>query len=96
MANLIEEYLTLDELSARIKYRKQTLYNLIHKGVLVIGRHYLKPTPKKLLFKWSEISAWLGENSWPENQMDPEPLVSVFAPTDGLKPRTRKGNLIRI
>jgi hypothetical protein len=57
----MDEYLTVIELSARIKFSKQSLYNLIHKGSLVLGKHYLKPTPKKILFKWSEIKIWMGE-----------------------------------
>jgi len=57
----MDEYLTVNELSARIKFSKQSLYNLIHKGSLVLGKHYLKPTPKKILFKWSEIQIWMGE-----------------------------------
>ena len=60
---IMEEYLTVDELGARIKFSKQSLYNLIHKGTFVLGRHYLKPTPKKVLFKWSEIQVWMGESS---------------------------------
>ena len=55
----MEEYLTAQELSHRIKFSKQTLYNLIYKGTLVLGKHYLKPTPKKILFKWSEIQLWM-------------------------------------
>lgn len=93
---MAEEYLTLDELSDRIKYQRQTLYNLIHKGVLVMGKHYLKPTPKKLLFKWSEILAWLGEDSGSEIQMDIKPPAPTVAPGGGLGPRSRKGHLIRI
>ncbi len=57
----MDEYLTVNELSARIKFSKQSLYNLIHKGSLVLGKHYLKPTPKKILFKWSEVQSWMGE-----------------------------------
>ena len=57
----MDEYLTVNELSARIKFSKQSLYNLIHKGSLVLGKHYLKPTPKKILFKWSEVQIWMGE-----------------------------------
>ena len=57
----MEEYLTVYELSAKIKFSKQTLYNLIHKGIFILGKHYLKPSPKKILFKWSEIQAWMGE-----------------------------------
>jgi hypothetical protein len=54
-----DEYLTLAELCARIKYARQTIYNLIHEKKLIIGKHYLKPTPKKILFKWSAIKDWM-------------------------------------
>lgn len=55
----MEEYLTTDELCDRIKYRKQTVYNLIHKRVLIAGKHFVKPTPKKILFKWAEMLQWI-------------------------------------
>ena len=55
----MEEYLTVDELSAKIKYSKQSLYNLIYKKIFVLGKHYFKPTPKKILFKWAAIQAWI-------------------------------------
>ena len=60
----MEEYLTVKELSARIKFSRQTLYNLIHKGTFILGKHYLKPTPKKVLFKWSAIKAWMNMSSY--------------------------------
>ena len=64
---MMEEYLTTNELSERIRFSKQSLYNLIHKGTFVLGKHYLKPRPKKILFKWSEIQLWMGECSHPTN-----------------------------
>jgi hypothetical protein len=57
----MEEYITVNELSSRIKFSRQSLYNLIHKGTFILGKHYLKPTPKKVLFKWSEIMLWMGD-----------------------------------
>ena len=57
----MEKYLTVKELSSKIKFSTQSLYNLIHKGTFVLGKHYLKPTPKKVLFKWTEIREWMGE-----------------------------------
>ncbi len=54
-----DEYLTIDELSSIIKFSKQSIYNLIHKKTLILGQHYFKPTPKKLLFKWDAIKAWI-------------------------------------
>ena len=58
----MEEYLTVKELSDKIRFSRQSLYNLIHKGTFVLGKHYLKPTPKKVLFKWTEIRGWMGES----------------------------------
>jgi len=55
----MEEYLTVKELSERIKFSKQTLYNFINKKTFDLNKHYVKPTPKKILFKWSEIKKWM-------------------------------------
>lgn len=54
-----EEYLTVEELSARIKFSRQSIYNLIFKKEFILQEHYLKPRPKKILFKWSAVKAWL-------------------------------------
>ena len=54
----MEEYLTVKELSNRIKFSKQTLYNFICDKTFELNKHYVKPTPKKILFKWSEIKKW--------------------------------------
>ena len=62
----MEEYLTVRELSDKIKFSKQSLYNLIHKGTFILGKHYLKPTPKKILFKWSKIRKWMGDDLRPD------------------------------
>ena len=42
-----EEYLTVKELSLKIKFSRQSLYNLIFKGEFVLNEHYLKPRPKR-------------------------------------------------
>jgi predicted DNA-binding transcriptional regulator AlpA len=55
----MEEYLTVKELSNRIKFSRQTLYNFICDKTFELNKHYVKPTPKKILFKWSEIKKWL-------------------------------------
>ena len=55
----MEEYLTVRELSTRIKFSQQTIYNLVHQKVFVLGKHYFKPRSKKVLFKWSEIKVWI-------------------------------------
>ena len=72
----MEEYLTVDELSSKIKFSKQSLYNLIYKKTFIMGKHYFKPTPKKILFKWSEIQAWIERPSNTNN----EAIGNEFAP----------------
>jgi predicted DNA-binding transcriptional regulator AlpA len=58
-----EEYLTMGELCQRIKFSKQTVYNWIYQSKFSLGVHYLKPSRKKVLFKWSAIKAWLEGDS---------------------------------
>jgi len=55
----MEEYISAKTLSERIGYKVQSIYNMIHKGTFVLNKHYLKPTPKKILFKWSAVKLWL-------------------------------------
>ena len=66
----MEEYLTVKELSQRVKMAVQTIYNFIHEEKFILGKHYLKPTPKKILFKWSEIKEWMGEGTEVQGQAD--------------------------
>ena len=58
-----EEYLTVEELSQKIKFSKQTIYNLIYKKEFILKKHYLKPRPKKILFIWSAVKEWMGNPS---------------------------------
>ena len=55
----MEEYLTTEELSKRIKMAPGTIRNLVWKKTLVEGVHFIKPTPRKLLFVWTSIEGWL-------------------------------------
>ena len=54
-----KDYLSLAELVERIPYKPQTIYNWIHAGTWEMGVHYLKPTPRKLIFHWPTIQRWL-------------------------------------
>ena len=47
----------------RIKFSKQSIYNIVHGKILVINVHYLKPEPEKLLFIWSAIRGWMDNPS---------------------------------
>lgn len=81
-----EEYLTVAELSEKIKFSRQTIYNLIFKKEFILQQHYLKPRPKKILFKWSAIMAWM-ENA-------PVNSNSKSEPRQGNDPKEK--NLINI
>lgn len=59
MENNDEIYLTVKELSEKVKYSQQSIYNMIHKGVFIKGTHYIKPSRKKVLFLWTAVYAWL-------------------------------------
>jgi len=59
----MEDYLTVDELSSKIKYSKQSVYNLIYRKTFILGKHYFKPTPKKILFKGAAIQAWIARRT---------------------------------
>ncbi|MEZ4528366.1 MAG: helix-turn-helix domain-containing protein [Desulfobacterales bacterium] len=56
-----EEYLTVRELSEKTRFSPQTIYNKISRGEFEPGKHYVKPSRKKVLFKVSAINEWLGE-----------------------------------
>ena len=58
---MVKTYLDIKELCELTKYKPQSIYNLIHRGIFVKGIHYLKPSKRKILFRWSEIQKWLGE-----------------------------------
>jgi len=59
----MEEYLTTKELSTRIKMAPGTIRNLVWKNKFKKDVHYVKPTPRKLLFVWSAVQKWLHEES---------------------------------
>ena len=63
----MQQYLTVKELSKELKLARQTIYNMIHKGSFVLNKHYFKPTPKKILFKWSAVKIWIEGNGF-ENE----------------------------
>ena len=76
-----EEYLTVEDLSRRIRFSKQTIYNMISSKKFVRGQHYLKPSRKKVLFLWSGIREWLED----QNQGDDESTSGGVSTTDHSK-----------
>ena len=57
--NNMEQYLTAKELGERIKMSPGTIRNLVWKKVFIEDIHFLKPTPRKLIFIWSAVEDWL-------------------------------------
>jgi hypothetical protein len=55
----MEQYLTAKELGERIKMSPGTIRNLVWKKVFIEDIHFLKPTPRKLIFIWSAVEDWL-------------------------------------
>lgn len=55
----MEEYLTTQELSDRIKMAPGSIRNLVWKNTFTEGVHFVKPTKRKLLFVWSACENWL-------------------------------------
>ena len=49
-----EEYLSVQQLAARIGYRPQTIRNLMARGIFQLDVHYFKPFGRPL-FKWSSV-----------------------------------------
>ena len=52
------EYLSIRELSERIPYTEGTIRNLMSKGQLRLGEHYVKPRGR-VMFRWPAVRAWL-------------------------------------
>ncbi len=72
----MKNYLTTDELSARIKYDTRTIRERLMDSVLLEGVHYIRPFGgRKILFIWEEIEKDIGTKSdvqasqLPQNRM---------------------------
>ena len=69
-----EEYLSLNQLCARIPYQPQTIRNLIVQGVLKKGEHFLQRQHHgKVVFIWSAMQRWLRQRQ--ERASMPEPFI---------------------
>jgi hypothetical protein len=56
---MTEEYLTIEELSARLKLKPKTVKNKMASGIFRRGVHYFSPQGLGPRFKWSAVVAWL-------------------------------------
>ena len=61
---MTEEYLTTDELAARIKYDVRTIRERLKDSVLIEGVHYIRPFGgRKILYIWGRIARDMGMSS---------------------------------
>ena len=56
---MTEEYLTISELSSRLKLEPKTVKNKMANGTFLKGIHYFSPKGLRPRFKWSAVVAWL-------------------------------------
>ncbi len=63
-----EEYLTIDELAARLKLSPKTIKNKMASGIFRKGVHYFSPKGLRPRFKWSAVQAWLEEKDQPRQE----------------------------
>ena len=76
----LEEYLTIAELSARLKLKPKTVKNKMASGIFRKGIHYFSPEGLGPRFKWSAVVAWLEQSQEPqaENDDDLIPMPRSF------------------
>jgi hypothetical protein len=65
-----EEYLTIEELSARLKIKPKTVKNKMASGIFRKGVHYFSPQGLGPRFKWSVVVAWLEQSQEPQTEND--------------------------
>ncbi len=76
----MHKYLTTIELSERIKMAPGTIRNLVWKKEFTENVHYLKPTPRKTLFIWEAVEAWLHRKSTAnqvQTHTQPNSLINI-------------------
>ena len=59
---MTEEYLTIQELSARLKLKPKTVKNKMASGIFRKGTHFFSPPGLGPRFKWSAVVAWLEQS----------------------------------
>jgi hypothetical protein len=54
-----EEYLTIEEVAARLKVKPKTIRNKMASGILLKGSHFFSPPGLGPRFKWSAVERWI-------------------------------------
>lgn len=84
-----QEYLTIDEIAARLKCDRKTILNRMSSGIYREGVHYFRPEATKKngdrarcdpLFKWSAVVAWVeGREAKPEQPAGVIPMRKGYS-----------------
>jgi hypothetical protein len=75
-----DEYLTIEELSKRLKLGAKTIRNKMASGIFQKGVHYFSPPGLRPRFKWSAIVAWLEQpDQKPQPATDAIPMARGYA-----------------
>jgi hypothetical protein len=73
-----EEYLTIQELSGRLKLKPKTVKNKMASGIFRKGVHYFSPAGLGPRFKWSAVVAWLEQREDITPQDDSIPMARGY------------------
>jgi len=75
-----EEYLTIPELSSRLKVSRKTVKNKMAAGIFKKGVHYFSPKGLGPRFKWSAVVSWLEEKEdiMPKVEEDSIPMARGY------------------
>lgn len=84
---ILEEYLSIEKLAARLDVKPKTIRNKMASGVFQKGVHYFRPKGLRPRFKWSAIVAWLEEREKPdaEQPADSIPMARGYLLGSGKK-----------
>ena len=63
----MDEYIPIAEFCKLTGYKRQTVYNKIYRKEFKLGKHYVKPSRKKILFKRTPIRKGLEGGSSPDS-----------------------------
>ena len=69
-----EEYLTIAEVSVRLKIKPKTVKNKMAAGIFRKGVHFFSPQGLGPRFKWSAVVAWLEQCQKPEAESDSDSI----------------------
>lgn len=60
---MIDEYLTISEVAARLKIKPKTVKNKMAAGVFRKGTHFFSPPGLGPRFKWRAVVEWLEQSA---------------------------------